>query len=54
MLWDTIDASIMYILTTSGTVARYTVGWVTNGNSVMGSDHEIAVIDGSKLWAQLV
>ena len=48
VLWDVIDGTVLYILCINGSLRRYSIDWVTNTNTFTSSDHETAVIDGSK------
>lgn len=48
--WDTLDASFLYLLCKDGTLCRYNIGWVTYSNDCVGSDHEVAVIDGGESY----
>lgn len=48
VMWDVLDASLLYMLCKNGKICRYCISWVTNSNNCIGSDHEVAVIDGSK------
>lgn len=50
VVWDAMDASILYMLLSDGSLSKYCIGWVTNANACPGSDAETAVVDGSKCY----
>lgn len=48
VMWDILDASILYILCANGALSKYYINWTTTSNSQTGSHHETVVIDGSE------